>query len=151
MNDDERALVIYKIGITRGIISRSNTMAFIPFDNTMYFSIPQEYDHETQEMYFLTISVPAQHLVDNIRGDTFVFDNSVWNALAEASVTSANQDNEVYRTTSEVIYWQLSNLAYEGCSLYTMFSPEKWAEMLDPVACASAVMAIRENVITNID
>lgn len=104
INDDEKALLIYKAGITRGIILGSNTVAYIPFENTMNFSIAQEFDNETQDLSFLTVTVPVQSLVNNFHDQSFVFNNAVWAALDEASLTAANQDNEVYKTPSEAFF-----------------------------------------------
>mmetsp|Transcript_23909 Transcript_23909/g.32750 ORF Transcript_23909/g.32750 Transcript_23909/m.32750 type:complete len:238 (-) Transcript_23909:1640-2353(-) len=148
MNDNDKASLLYKAGITRGIISGSNTAAFIPFENTINFSIAQDFDQETQELSFLTVTVPMQNLANNLRGETFVFNNDVWTAIDEASTTVANQDNDVYKTPGEAVFWQFSNLTYEGSKLYTMFSSEKWSEIMDPANIVSSVSAIRERIIS---
>jgi len=150
MDDDQSALLIYKVAITRNIISGSNTVAFIPFGNTLNFCIAQEVDNETQDFSFLTVTVPAQNLENNFNDQGFVFNNVVWNAIAEASLSPANHDNEVYKSPSEASFWQLSNLTYEGSELYTMFSPEKWAEMMDPEKIEPSLRAIRDSIIDNV-
>jgi len=88
----ERTLLLYKFGIVKTIIHRSNVAIWSQKYGTMYFSFPMEVSNDNASYSHFTASIPMYE--DRIRNDQFRFDNKVWDEIENAAENEGVDDTE---------------------------------------------------------
>lgn len=93
----ERTILLYKFGIVKTIIHRSNVAIWSPQYGTMYFSFPTESPNDSSSYSHFTASIPMYE--DRIRDDQFRFDNKVWDEIERVAENDGFDDveEEVYQ------------------------------------------------------
>lgn len=88
----ERTVLLYKFGIVKSIIHRSNVAIWSPQYGTMYFSFPIEVSNGSESYSHFTASIPMYE--DRIRNDQFRFDNKVWDEIESVAENESADDAE---------------------------------------------------------
>jgi len=88
----ERTVLLYKFGIVKTIIHRSNVAIWSQQYGTMYFSFPMEVSNDNASYSHFTASIPMYE--DRIRNDQFRFDNKVWDEIENAAENEGVDDTE---------------------------------------------------------
>ncbi len=149
LDPDVKSLLLYKFGIIRHLIGKSNVAVWSPHVNVMHFSLPQEFAEDTKDFSCLAVSVPMT--ADRFEKTEFCFDNKVWDEI-EAELEGADDEvnsNEI-KSSKVAIQWILSKTKEQEAQLYTMMTPAEWDFMLDPsqsADTAGAIQAIKENLV----
>lgn len=88
----ERTVLLYKFGIVKTIILRSNVAIWSPQYGSMYFSFPTESSNDNASYSHFTASIPMYE--DRIRNDQFRFDNKVWDEIESVAENEGIDDAE---------------------------------------------------------
>lgn len=149
---DERAELLYKFGVVRQLISKSNVAVWTPADSQMHFTLPQKMTEaaEDKDVQVVVVSIPfaANRLVSG----TFLFTNAIWDEIEniiEAGAVQAGEVVDLQRAST----WLLAHTKSDGHALFTMMAPADWAYMLDPGESPDindALKAIRESIVSTI-
>lgn len=168
LEPETKAFLLYKFGIIRHLIGKSNVAVWSPSNSQLHFSLPQEFSEDTKDFGCLTVSIPVE--AERVAQGEFRFSNSVWDEIeAELERPHAAQDNaedggggteNPGNTTngcgSEIqpsrlaMQWILAKTREQGSAIFTAMAPAEWEYMMDPQASADtaeAVRAIRENLV----
>jgi hypothetical protein len=147
LNEEEKTNLLYKFGIIRHLIGKSNVSVWSPKTNRMSFSLPQKIHANTSdEQSFALVSIAMP--LEKVSGDIFSFTNKVWDEIedeVETGAVTAGELVELQKASQSI----LSVTKDEGHKLYTMLSPEDWQYMLDPsesTDTSEALKAIKNTI-----
>jgi hypothetical protein len=59
LDPDAKALLLYKFGIVRHLIAKSNVAVWCPSSGRLNFSLPQEFSEVSHVFSCMTVSIPA--------------------------------------------------------------------------------------------
>jgi len=140
-------MLLYKFGIIRQLIGKSNVAVWNPDQEKMHFSLPREFSEGTNEVSCLTVSIPmtADRLVNN----TFTFNNTVWDEIESEVENGATATGEM-RDSNVAVQWLLSFTRHAGHQILSMMSEADWEHTLDPAKSedtAAALQSIQSNIV----
>ncbi len=148
LSAETRALLLYKFGIIRQLIGKSNVAVWNPEQGKMHFSLPREFaEGNSNKMCCLTATVPMA--VDRIVNNTFTFNNNVWDEI-ESEVESGTSGTGEMRESDAAIQWLLSFTRYAGHSILSMMTEADWEQTLDPTKSedtAAALQTIQSSIV----
>lgn len=142
---DDRSNLLYKFGIIRHLISKSNVALWT--NDNISFSLPQNISSNPEESTFVIVSIPfaKDRLQD---GQTFYFTNKIWDEIEEKVESGAVQAGETVNLP-EATKFILAGTKENDHLLFTMLSPSDWVYMLDPkdnLDTSEALVAIRNSI-----
>jgi hypothetical protein len=137
---DAKALLLYKFGIVRRLISKSNVAVYNPGKEQMHFSLPREFAGDTTDVNCLTVTIAMKP--DRIVNGTFTFDNTVWDEI-EHEVEHGTDPTGEMRLAKDAVQWLLSFTRHEDHQILSMVSTEDWENMLDPAKSADTAEALQ--------
>ena len=111
----------------------------------MYFSLPQEFVEDTEELCSLTVSIPMTS--DRLIDEQFIFNNKVWDEIENELESENSVGLETLRPSKIAIQWLLSHTKEEGSQIYTMMTPSEWSYQLDPKESIETLQSIKENIV----
>eukprot|EP01032_Pedospumella_encystans_P021452 gene21452-24334_t len=141
LSAETRALLLYKFGIIRQLIGKSNVAVWNPEQGKMHFSLPREFaEGNSNKMCCLTVTVPmaADRIVDN----TFTFNNTVWDEI-ESEVESGTSGSGEMRESDAAIQWLLSFTRHAGHQILSMMTEADWEQTLDPTKSEDTAAALQ--------
>lgn len=147
---EERATLLYKFGVVRQLITKSNVAVWTSSDQSMHFSLPQKMTETSEDVSVVIVSIPFD--LSRLQGGKFLFNNDVWDEIENTIEHGAVHAGEMV-DLSKATQWLLSFTKEDGHSLFTMMAPDDWTFMLDPGESPDindALKAIRECIVQNI-
>ena len=147
LSAEDKSMLLYKFGIVRHLIMKSNVAVWNREKEEMHFSLPREFAEDTQEICCLTVTIPmkADRIVDN----TFVFNNDVWDEFENEVETGASQTGEMM-ASKQAVQWLLSFTRHSDHQILSMMSAEDWEHMLDPTKSQDtqeALQSIKSSIV----
>lgn len=141
LSEEEKANLLYKFGVVRQLIGRSNVCAWSPKANRMYFSLPERTtDGGADEGSFAIVSIPLE--ATEVTEESFMFTNKVWDAIENEVEHGEVQAGEMV-PLSRAIQWILAVTKETGHKLYTMMNGEDWNYMLNPQESSDTIEALK--------
>lgn len=151
LNDEEKTKLLYKFGVIRQVIGRSNVAAWSEQNKKMFFSLPQKITSKVnadEEVLYSITSVPLDPTL--AAGDVFLFTNQIWDAIeneVEHGAVHAGEEVELQGALNHI----LNVTKEDGHKLYTMMSPTDWDHMMDPSGeckeTSEALRIIRQSIL----
>lgn len=140
---DERTKLLYKFGVIRQVIGRSNVAIWSNVSKKMYFSLPQEIPSSNDEQTDVTYSVVTVPMDEScVEGDQFLFSNRVWDLIEnEVEHGAVHAGREV--ALKDAMNFILDVTKEEGHKFYTMMTPQDWDYMMDPGESTDTSEALR--------
>jgi hypothetical protein len=147
IDNNTKVQLIYKFGLVRHLVGKSNVAVWNPKQGRIFFALPQEFVEDTSP-HFTCHAVSIEITPDRFVDDKFEFTNKVWDEI-ENEVDTGNIPNngEIFSSKHDVIQWILSNTSDEGNKILTMMTTNDWTLMLDPVESAEALIAIEKTIL----
>lgn len=136
---EKKALLLYKFGIIRHLIGKSNVAVWNPSKLQMHFSLPQEFAEGSKEINCLTVTVPMT--ADRIVDESFIFNNSVWDEI-ENEVEHGASNTGVMMVSKQAVQWLLSFTRHEDHQILSMMTSQDWEMMLDPAKSQDTAEAL---------
>jgi hypothetical protein len=129
LTPEEKAVLLYKFGIVRHLIGKSNMAVHNPSKEQMHFSLPREFAEDSTDVNCLTVTIPmkAERIVDG----TFTFNNAVWDEI-EQEVEHGTVPTGEMMLARDAIQWLLSFTRHENHQILSMLPTTEWEAMLDP-------------------
>eukprot|EP01038_Epipyxis_sp_PR26KG_P004048 gene4048-5790_t len=149
MEEDDRVMMIYKFGIIRHLIGKSNVAVWSPSKSRMFFSLPQEFVDDpctTPDVSCHTISMPMT--ADRVKDKVFLFTNKVWDEIEHELENGPIPNNGEIMPCKQAIQWILSHTRDESDQIFTMMQPQDWEKVLNPEDCEDALNAIRATIVS---
>jgi hypothetical protein len=135
LSEEERTNLLYKFGIIRHMIGKSNSAIWSPVSNKMLFCLPQKIhsndNNNDQSFAIVSITMNEDRVTGTGENAPFLFTNKIWDEIeneVESGEVTAGQIVEQQQAIQSV----LSITKDPGHKLFTMLSPEDWHYMLDP-------------------
>lgn len=144
---EAKSLLLYKFGIIRHLISKSNVAVWNPEQGKMHLSLPREFSSDTDEVCCLTVTIPMS--ADRIVNNTFAFNNSVWDEIESEVETGTSQTGDM-KDSKLAVQWLLSFTRHEGHQILSMMTLSDWEQMMDPAKStdtAEALQTITSNIV----
>jgi len=145
LSEDEKSTLLYKFGIVRQMISKSNVAVWSNEQQRLFFSLPAKtVDPKSvdtnDESSFIIASVPLTSTLAN--EEIFNFTNSIWDLLENEVENGASQAgfSVDYKGATQ---WILNVTKEENHVVFTMLSPSDWEYMLNPDACTDTTEALK--------
>lgn len=141
--EEEKANLLYKFGIIRQLIGKSNVCVWSPKSKRMYFSLPERAvstDGPSDEGSFAIVSIQISD--DKVSDDKFLFTNKIWDVIENEVEHGEIQAGEMVNL-QRAIQWILSITKENDHKLYTMMNDEDWNYMLNPNESADTVEALK--------
>jgi hypothetical protein len=130
LSEEDKTNLLYKFGVVRHLIGKSNICIWSPVTNRMHFSLPQKIQSgNTSDQSYALVSIAMTE--DKLTGDTFDFTNKVWDEIENEVETGEVTAGEIVEQ-QKAIQSILSITKHPGHKLYTMLSEDDWQYMLDP-------------------
>ena len=130
LSEEERTNLLYKFGIVRHLIGKSNVAIWSPVTKKLNFSLPQKMlAEDDNDQSYAIVSIHCDD--DRVTGETFLFTNKVWDEIENEVETGEVTAGEMVEQ-SKAIQSILAVTKDAGHKLYTMLSEEDWQYMLDP-------------------
>lgn len=151
LSEEEKSSLLYKFGIVRQLIGKSNVAAWSPSKEKMYFSLPSRLiDNSADGNYIVTSISLSPGDVDEA---AFNFTNKIWDAIENEVETGATQAGESvdYQSATQFI---LNVTKEDNHRLYTMLSPSDWDYMLNPETSADineTLKSIKTNILHKVE
>lgn len=143
LDTEEKTKLLYKFGVIRQVIGRSNVAIWSNFSKKMHFSLPQEIactsEHQRDVTYSI-VSVPLNET--DVSDEEFLFNNNVWDMIeneVEHGAIHAGQEVDMQRAMNFI----LDVTKEDGHKLFTMMTPQDWQYMMDPSESADTTEALR--------
>lgn len=154
--EDEKSALLYKFGIVRQMISKSNVAVWSNEQQRLFFSLPAKMIDAknvdtNDENGFIIASVPLTSSLVN--EEVFNFTNSVWDLLENEVENGASQAG-VSVDYKGATNWILNVTKEENHVVFTMLSPSDWEYMLNPETCtdtSEALKSIRNNILKQVE
>eukprot|EP01039_Chlorochromonas_danica_P000759 gene759-824_t len=149
---DERAKLLYKFGVVRQLISRTNVSVWTPSDQKMHFTLPQKVSDNSDEISVTIVSIPYD-ITQLGEEDRFLFTNAVWDEIENVVEAGEVQAGDMV-DVAKGCQWLLSFTKEDGHKVFTMMTPSDWAYMLDPGESpdvSDALRAIRDSIVSSIN
>lgn len=146
LSPENKALLLYKFGIIRHLIGKSNVAVWNPSKELMHFSLPQEFSEGSKEINCLTVSVPMKP--DRIVDSLFTFNNGVWDEI-ENEVENGTTNTGVMMGSKQAVQWLLAFTRHEDHQILSMMTGQDWENMLDPSKSqdtAEALQSIQSSI-----
>lgn len=145
----ERTKLLYKFGIVRHLIGRSNVIVWSKEKQRLYFSLPQSLTttSPTDDASYAVASIPYDSsLIES--SDTFYFTNSIWDKIEDTVETGEIQAGDFVNLKDAQAYI-ISVTKEKDHKLFTMMTPDDWNFILDPSAddTSEALNKIRSSVL----
>eukprot|EP01032_Pedospumella_encystans_P020678 gene20678-23485_t len=141
LSAETRALLLYKFGIIRQLIGKSNVAVWNPEQGKMHFSLPREFaEGNSNKMCCLTVTVPME--ADRILNNTITFNNTVWDEI-ESEVESGTSGSGEMRESDAAIQWLLSFTRHAGHQILSMMTEADWEQTLDPTKSEDTAAALQ--------
>jgi len=141
LSEEERTNLLYKFGIVRQLIGKSNVAIWSPIAKKMTFSLPQKIQSENStDQSYAIVSIAMTE--DRTADDRFLFTNKVWDEIEneiESGEVTAGQMVEQQKAIQSI----LSITKDDGHKLFTMLAPSDWQYMLDPSESADTSEALK--------
>lgn len=147
LSAEAKSILLYKFGIIRQLISKSNVAVWNPDQGKMHFSLPREFSEGTNEVTCLTVTIPMT--ADRIADNTFTFNNTVWDEIESEVENGATPTGEM-RDSKVATQWLLSFTRHAGHQILSMMSEADWEYTLDPAKSedtAAALQSIQSNIV----
>lgn len=151
LNDEEKTKLLYKFGVIRQVIGRSNVAIWSTQSQKMYFSLPQKITSKSvadEEVLYTITSVALDPTL--VTSDVFLFTNQIWDAIEneiEHGAIYAGEEVELQQALNHV----LNVTKEEGHKLYTMMTLVDWDHMMDPSGeckeTSEALRVIRQSIL----
>lgn len=141
LSEEERTNLLYKFGIVRHLISKSNVAIWSPVTKKMLFCLPQKIQSgNVEEQSYALVSINCDE--SRVNDETFAFTNKVWDEIENEVETGEVTAGEIVEQP-QAIQSILSVTKDTGHKLFTMLSPEDWQYMLDPTGSADTTEALK--------
>lgn len=140
LTPDAKAALLYKFGIVRHLINKSNMAVYNPDKEQMHFSLPREFAQDSTEVNCLAVTIPMK--ADRIVDGTFTFNNSVWDEIEQEVEHGAVPTGELL-LAKDAVQWLLSFTRHEGHQILSMLSAAEWEQMLDPAKSEETEEALK--------
>jgi hypothetical protein len=127
LSPDAKALLLYKFGIIRRLIEKTNVAVWNPDKAVLHLSLPQEPAEGSTAASYLTVTIPIQP--ERITDGMFPINNSVWDEIENEVENGAEQTGVIMRT-AEAAQWLLSFTRH-------------WENTLDPNTCQETAEAVQ--------
>jgi len=138
---EEKANLLYKFGVIRQLIGKSNVCVWSPKSNRMFFSLPEKTaDGSADDGSFAIVSIPIRS--EQVSEDTFLFTNKIWDEIENEVEHGEVQAGEMV-TLQRAIQWILAITKEDGHKLFTMMNAEDWNFMLNPQESSDTVEALK--------
>lgn len=137
---DAMALLLYKFGIIRRLIQKTNVGVWIPAQAVMHLSLLQETEEGLEAACYLTVSLPLAP--ERVADGVFPITNSVWDEI-ENLVEHADDLNGVVRRAAEAAQWLLSFTRHSEHKILSMMTTADWENLLDPSTCEETAEAVQ--------
>lgn len=129
LTPEEKAVLLYKFGVVRHLVGKSNMAVFNPDKEQMHFVLPREFADDSSEINCLTVSIPMK--VERIVDGVFTFNNAVWDEIEQEVEHSAVPTGEML-LAKDAVQWLLSFTRHAHHQILSMLPAEDWEIMLDP-------------------
>lgn len=146
LDPEEKTMLLYKFGIIRHLIGRTNVGVWRPSQSRMFFCLPQELIPNSDDYTCLAVSVPLGR--DRIETGRFSFHNSLWNEIENEIENGGEEYAGLELHGKEAVDWTLSHTKEPGAMIFTHMKDTDWEIYMDPSQSKEAVAAIRETLVT---
>ena len=146
LTPEAKTVLLYKFGIVRHLISKSNVAVWNPDTEEMHFSLPREFAEDSKEISCLCVTIPMK--AERIMNGTFTFNNAVWDEI-EQEVEHGTEQSGVMMLSKDAVQWLLSFTRHSGHQILSMMSTADWEPMLDPsknAETADILQSIQANI-----
>lgn len=144
LNDEEKSLLLYKFGIIRHLITKSNVAVWDPVAECMHFSLPREFSDEgdvKKDVSCLTVTIPFEH--NRLAADgVFTFNNNIWDEIEQEVESGTSQTGEMM-LSKQAVQWLLAFTRAKDHTIYTMMNAKEWENALDPTASPDKIEALK--------
>lgn len=153
LSEEEKSSLLYKFGIVRQMVAKSNVCVWSPSKQRMFFSLPSKLiDNDNSEAPSYIITSIAMSSED-AGSEVFNFTNRVWDLIENEVENGALQVGESvdYNGAAQYI---LNATREDGHRLYTMLSPSDWDYMLNPDTSSDiteTLLSIRRNILQHVE
>lgn len=151
LSTEDRATLLYKFGVVRQLVPKSNVAVYTPSDSNLHFTLPQKMtEHAGDEVQVVIVTIPFD--ASKLDDGKFLFNNTVWDEIENTVEHGAVQAGEIV-TVAQATHWLLSFTKEDENVIFTMMTPSDWSYMLDPGESPDvndALKAIRDSIVSAI-